>query len=323
MANFDNVDAPRQLRRRKSARERREQRARALTRAFETVASALDNVRLHRGGALRDIGTRWHSHILRPHAKDVPCPNFDLWGTHCKVVLHSSNGSEDAASHLSSGDHSMQDPDPVQEEDQESEELASRDDDDEESASRSSIGSEGAHGNVALSHESGCDASDREPEVAVGMQRRIVEDDPEAQRLFQTIYLPGFPHPEDEVGGNDLSCTFSTGDLIRPRFCLAELEAYERGAVAQVMSIGEGSIRDIAVSFFDDEGNRKERQKLYYSEHFVKIGTASMFDEQSRIPRSTLLKDRGALLKACTDVISGLSNRAFSSAESSRGRTAK
>ena len=310
-------DTPKvQHRRRKTAKERREQKCRAIARAFQTVACALDNVRCHRGGALRDVGIKWYRHILRPQPSDVPYPDFDLWRTHCKVVLQESSGSEEAASRTSSKCHSLEDPQPLQdnddeqlgsvEEDRESEESASQDDEGEESASRSSIGSEGAHGNVALSHESGCDASDREPEVAVGMQRRIVEDDPEAQRLFQTIYLPGFPHPEDEVGGNDSCCKHSIGDLIRPKLCLAKLKAYECGAVAQVVCSAEDGPCDIFVCYFDDKGDLKEDRKLHFSEHFEKIGTITVFEELMsalpHFPRSTLLQDRGALLMTCAGI---------------------
>ena len=323
MANFDIVDAPRRMQRRKSARERREQKARAIARAFQTVASALDNVRHHRGGALRDIGTRWHLHILRPHAKDVPSPNFTYWRTHCKVVLHPCTESDDAAGSVCSENVSMCDSQQLQ--DDESEQVCSEGEDleSEELVSRSSENSEGAHCKVALSQPSGSIASDRKSEDQVEMQKSIVGDDPKAQLLYRTIYLPDHPHPEDAVGGNDAGCKFSIGDLVRPKFCLAKLDAYECGAVAQVMNIDEGAFPEkIAVCFFDDKGNLKQRLALRFSEHFVKIGDATVFDEHARIPRCTLLKDRGALL-VCIAEASVLCNRALCSGESSRGRTAK
>ena len=59
---FHHGEVPERMRRRKkSARERREQRARALARAFQSVATVLDNVAAHRGGNLRKVGVllRW------------------------------------------------------------------------------------------------------------------------------------------------------------------------------------------------------------------------------------------------------------------------
>ena len=327
MANVDIDGAPTmRQRRRKTAKERREQRLRAIARAFQLVASALDDVKRHRGGALREIGTRWHQHVLRPHPSNVPFPNFIPWRTHCKVVLQPCIESEDAASfECSSERDSMCDSQQLQDdnsehcgsegENQESEELVSR--------SPSEISSGRAHCKVALSQPSGCVASDRESEGPVEVQRRIVDDDPEAQLLYRTIYLPDNPHPEDAVGGNDAGCKFSIGDLVRSKFCLAKLDAYECGAVAQVMNIDEGAFPEkIAVCFFDDKGNLKQRLALRFSEHFVKIGDATVFDEHARIPRCTLLKDRGALL-VCIAEASVLCNRALCSGESSRGRTAK
>ena len=325
MANTFQGNAPTmQRRRKKTAKERREQKTRAVARAFQTVAAALDNVRGHRGGALRDVGTNWHRHILRPHPNQVPLPNFSLWRTYCKVVLHPCDESGDAASLSSSGDCSMQDPAPVQDEVEngESEELASRDDECEESASRSSNGSGRAHCNVALSQESGDDASDCDSEESAEVERRIVHEDPEQQYFFKTIYLSSSPRPEDGVGGNDSSCKFRIGDFIRPRNCLAELEAYQCGAVAQVVSMEEDGPCDIYVSYYDDNGNIKDERKMHFSEHFVKIGNLSIFDEQPHFPRSTLLKDRGALIMFCTDMTAAC-NSALSSAESFGGRTAK
>ena len=78
MANIDTEASPtrQQRRRRKNARERREQQTRSMARAFQTVASALTNVASHRGGKLRSIGQQWHSHILAPDARSVPIPCF-------------------------------------------------------------------------------------------------------------------------------------------------------------------------------------------------------------------------------------------------------
>ena len=323
MACSSQAEAPTvRARRRKTAKEKREQKCRSIARAFQTVAAALHNVRSHRGGALREIGDCWHRHVLRPQPCDVPYPDFTMWRTHCKVVLHPSEGSDDAASSCS-GDCSMHDPELVQ--DNESEQVCSEGEDleSEELVSRSSENSEGAHCNVALSQPSGSIASDRKSEDQVEMQKSIVSDDPKAQLLYRTIYLPDHPHPEDAVGGNDAGCKFSIGDLVRPKFCLAKLDAYECGAVAQVMNIDEGAFPEkIAVCFFDDKGNLKQRLALRFSEHFVKIGDATVFDEHARIPRCTLLKDRGALL-VCIAEASVLCNRALCSGESSRGRTAK
>ena len=72
------VGAPlhRPARRKKSAKERRAQKARATARAFQHVAQALTDVGAHRGGKLRRIGTQWHAHISAPHASKVPMPRF-------------------------------------------------------------------------------------------------------------------------------------------------------------------------------------------------------------------------------------------------------
>ena len=66
----------------------------------------------------------------------------------------------------------MQDPEPVH--DEESEESASQDDEGEELASRSSNSSGRAHGNVALSQESGSEASDRDSEESVEVEKSMV-----------------------------------------------------------------------------------------------------------------------------------------------------
>ena len=63
-------------RRKKSAKDRRAQKTRAIARAFQCVAQALGNVANHRGGELRHIGKRWHASISAPHASTLPVPNF-------------------------------------------------------------------------------------------------------------------------------------------------------------------------------------------------------------------------------------------------------
>ena len=317
---FSQNEVPeRKMRRRKTARERREQKSRALARAFQSVATALHCVASHRGGRLQRIGEQWYGHVLSPDPSALPWPRFcgshldtDLSKrAHCNVALQSSQ-SEDASSQAS-GDQGIFQLQPLQEpvsDISDDEQLGSQEDDQqgEESVSRSSSISEGAHCNVALSHESGCDASDSDSEESGEVERQIVEGNPEEQYLFRTIYLSDSTHPDDEVGSNDLCCKFSAGDLVRPRSCLAELETYECGAVAQVVSIDEEGLRDLFVSYFDDKGNLKEERKLHFSEHFEKIGTTSVFELLPQIPRSTLLQDRGALLKTCAEIFSNINS---------------
>ena len=302
MASIYQVEAPTvRQRRRKSARERREQKCRAIARAFQTVAIALDNVKRHRGGALREIGASWFQHILRPHASEVPFPDFSMERTYGNVVLQTGNGSDDAAS-LSSSDHnSIQDPELLL--DEEGEESASQQEDQEseELVSRSSSNSEGAHGNVALSQVSGSEASDSDSEDAVN--KAIVDDDPENQRLVRKIHLPDIPRPEEAVGSNNVSCCeFSVGDLVRPLHCLANLKAYKYGAIGQVVGIDDGSIRfkdDIILSFFDDKGGLMNERIMHFPEHYEKICTIAIFEEKPYIPRSTMLERNGTILLIC------------------------
>ena len=311
MANTFQGNAPTmQRRRKKTAKERREQKTRAVARAFQTVAAALDNVRGHRGGALRDVGTNWHRHILRPHPNQVPLPNFSLWRTYCKVVLHPCDESGDAASLSSSGDCSMQDPAPVQDEVEngESEELASRDDECEESASRSSNGSGRAHCNVALPQES-AESDDDTDEDADNLldsedaeaDKAVVESDPEQQRFYRRIHVPEVLRQGESVGSNRALCyKFSIGDLIRPIQCLANLDAYKKGSVCQVVAMEDGSIRpgmdDPIVSYFNDKGDIRDGWRMVIAEHFEKIGTIAVFDDWPYTLRCALLRNRGALI---------------------------
>ena len=277
MANVDIDGAPTmRQRRRKTAKERREQRLRAIARAFQLVASALDDVKRHRGGGLREIGTRWQQHVLRPHPSKVPFPNFIPWRTHCKVVLQPCIESEDAASYECSSDNvSMCDSQQLQDNNSEHCGSEGENQESEELVSRSPSESEGAHSNVALSQPSGSEASDDEAEDAEN--QAMVDDDPEDQRLVRKIYLPDILRPEkdsmpEEVVG---CCEFCIGDLVRPRYCLAHLKTYKYGAIGQVVSVDDGSTRrkgDIIVAYFNDDGDLLMDQiEVYFRQHMEKI----------------------------------------------------
>ena len=277
------------VRRRKNAKERREQRERAVTRAFQTVASALQNVDRHRGGKLKEVGYKWHALLLRPDAKDIPIPSFSRWRrkrTYCKVVLQRSDGSEDAASHASGDRNSIEDPHFLQ--DEEGEESASQEDDNEgeESASRSSGDSEGACREAALSHVSGSEASDSVSEEAA--EKEVVEADPEQQCVIRRIHLPEVSRPDFAVGSNDecdICCGHSIGDIVRPVPRLAGLETYFNGEICQVIDVDEDG--DPTVSYFTPDGELGRFTRLVYAEHFEQICTARFLHEHSSMPHST------------------------------------
>ena len=307
-------------RRRKTAKERREQKSRAFARAFQTVAAALENVQRHRGGSLRDIGTRWHSLILRPHASEVPIPDFTKSQTkvdlirraHSNVALQSSQ--HDDASYQASGDCGIEQllslQESVSDNRDDDEQLSSQEDDQEseEVASRSSSDSGRAHGNVALPQESAESDDDTDEDVDnlldsedAEADKAVVESDPEQQRFYRRIHVPEVLRQGESVGSNRaLSCKFSIGDLIRPIQCLANLDAYKKGSVCQVVALEDGSIRpgldDPIVSYFNDKGDIRDGWRMVIAEHFEKIGTIAVFDDWPYTLRCALLRNRGALI---------------------------
>ena len=267
-------DAVPKMRRRKTARERREQRARAVARAFQTVASALQNVDRHRGGKLKEVGFRWHALLIRPDAKDVPMPSFCRWRTCREAVLQRSGGSESAASQAS-GDCSNDDPQSLQ------------DEEGEESASQVSDESGGTCREAVLPHDAGSEASDSDTDEEAA-EREAVDADPEQQCVFRRIYLPEVSRPEYAVGSNDerdICCGHSIGDIVRPIPRLAGLESYYNGAICQVLEVDEDG--DPTVSYFEPDGELGTEQRLVYAEHFEKICTAKFLDEHSSMPHST------------------------------------
>ena len=301
MACISNVEAPTvRVRRRKSAKEKREQKCRSIARAFQTVASALHNVRCHRGGALQEVGISWMQHVLRPKTNEIPLPNFIPKRTYSNVVLQPCIESEDAAGSECSERDSMRDSQHLQ--DEESEHLSSEgeDQESEELVSRSPSESEGAHSNVALSQPSGSEASDDESEDAV--HKKVVDGDPENQILFRKIHLPAMHRPEKlsfvEIAGSDYCREFGVGDLVRPQYCLANLNAYRNGAIGQVVGLDVDQSL-IILSFFDDKGNLMDERILHFAEHFERICTVAIFDEKPYIPRSTMLERNGAILLIC------------------------
>ena len=309
-------------RRRKSAKERRAQRCRATARAFQTVATALLDVKLHRGGALQDVGSCWLRHILRPKLDEIPIPIFTIQRTYGNVVLQ-SNGS-DHASVSCSDSNSMQDPEPMQDiydeqcgsegEDQESEELVSR----------SPSESEGAHSNVALSQPSGDEASDSDLETEEEVRKAIV-DDPEKQALFRQIYLPVIHRKEklsfEEIAGSDYCRKFDIGDLVRPLYCLANLKAYRYGAIGKVVDL-DAEHALLCLDFFDDKGNLRNERIVHFSAHYEKICTIDILEEEPYIPRNIMLEDCGEQLVRSAKV--ALSSKCYSStvAKFKSGRTA-
>ena len=198
---------------------------------------------------------------------------------------------------------------PVSDNRDEDEQSGSREDDQEgeESVSRSSSYGEGAHSNVALSQESD-DDTDEDVDILLDSEdaeadKAVVEADPEQQRFYRKIHVPDVLRPGEAVGSNHASCCrFSIGDLIRPIQCLANLDAYRNGSVCQVVAIEDGSIRpgmdDPIVSYFDDKGDLLDGWRMVIAEHFEKISTSAIFDD-SFILRSTMLRNRGALIIIC------------------------
>ena len=136
--------------------------------------------------------------------------------------------------------------------------------------------------------------------------RRAVEEDPEQQYAFRRIYRPEALRPGEAVGSNSVSsCRFSIGDLIRPLYRLADLKAYRCGAVCQVVGLDDGSIRckgDPIVSYFDPNGNLSDDCSLHYAEHFEKICTTAIFEENPHVPRRTLLWNCGSLIIALNSI---------------------
>ena len=192
------------------------------------------------------------------------------------------------------------------------EQLSSQEDDQEseEVASRSSSDSGRAHGNVALPQESAESDDDTDEDVDnlldsedAEADKAVVEADPEQQRFYRKIHVPEVLRPGEAVGSNRASCCrFSIGDLIRPIQCLANLDAYRNGSVCQVVAIDDGSIRckgDPVVSYFDDTGNLLDDCSLHIAEHFERICTTAIFDENPYILRSTMLRNRGAMIIRC------------------------
>ena len=301
-------EMPERRRRRKTARERRDQRARAVARAFQTVATVLQDVDGHRGGNLKKIGVRWHGHLFSPDASEVPMPNFrsihiaadaaaDMSWRACRKTALQSTRNDDASQ--VSGDSSIVESQPLQGD--EGEESASQVSDDMRRACRktalqsnhsdddSSIielqslqGEEGEE-----SADAGSETSDSADEKEA--ERMAVEEFPEMQSYYRRLYRPDATRPGEGVGSNDASnssCGHSIGDIIRPIYRLADLQAYRCGAICQVVEVDfEG---DPIVSYFEPCGKLETGQQLHYAEHFEKICTAEFLEaHQNGIPHST------------------------------------
>ena len=310
---FSQNEVPeRKMRRRKTARERREQRSRALARAFQSVATALQNVASHRGGKLKHIGVGWHGHLISPDASDVPWPNFrgihiaadaaaDISRRACRKTALQSDHNDDASSQAS-GDSGIVDLQPLQ--GKEGEELVSQepvdswracrktalqcteDEDDSIEESQALQGEEGEESASQLSEsEAGSETSSEDEEEA---ERKAVEDEPEMQCAYRRLYRPDASRPGQGVGSNEASnssCRHSIGDIIRPIYRLADLLAYRNGAICQVVEVDfEG---DPIVSYFEPSGRLETEQRWHYAEHFEKICTARFLEEYSSFPHST------------------------------------
>ena len=93
---FSAMEAVPKERRRKTAKERRDQKERSMARAFQAVAAALTNVASHRGGNLRRVGIKWHGHLLAPEAKNVPLPRFRTGDIHRRQFSESDDAADDS-----------------------------------------------------------------------------------------------------------------------------------------------------------------------------------------------------------------------------------
>ena len=116
-----------------------------------------------------------------------------------------------------------------------------------------------------------------------------MEEDPEQQCAFRRIYRPMALRPGKDVGGNEVnSCRFRIGDLIRPIYRLADLEAYGCGAVCQVVGLDDEG--DPIVSCFDPDGNLSEDSSFRFVEHFEYVCTATILEEHPECQHSSLLR---------------------------------
>ena len=305
--HHDGVPTGRQ-RRKKTARERRDQRTRAFARAFQTVASALSNVASHRGGKLGHVGVEWHGHILAPRASSVPMPIFrgrhfaadaavSPAGACRKTALQSdsivqlqllrgiegeelaSQGSVDEddscnldASQASDGEGS--DVQPVSFAAADSVESQSEDpepDDSDESQQNSSMS---RACRKAASHTSACGNGRTPPDDTAEAGGESSDSASEEEKV--------------EVGSNNASgsrCIFSIGDVIRPIHRLAELEAYRSGAICQV--VGSDEDGDPIVSYYEANGELSLHSCSVYATHFEKVCDIALFEEHPQISHSS------------------------------------
>ena len=275
------------------------------------------DVQRHRGGNLRAIGASWHAHIIMPDVDDVPMPDFGKARTCFTAVLQRRGGSVDAQSH-EGDDSSSEEPHSLQ--DQEGEESASQQGeevfDDEDSCNQdASQASDGEGSDVQPVSFAAADSlesqlsgsvsrgravkqpppivgtSDAESEISDSVLeeeqiRKAIAEDPDLQFVYRKIYRRA--SKEEDVGSSDAkgsSCKFSLGDIIRPILCLAELPAYRFGAICHVVAVDADG--DPIVSYHDDNGNLSSDVIRVYAQHFVKVCTEDVFEEDPNIPRST------------------------------------
>ena len=126
------------------------------------------------------------------------------------------------------------------------------------------------------------DSASEEEEV-----RRAISEDRELQFVYRKIYRPE-AFRRNEVGSNDVSsssCMFSIGDVIRPIYRLADLQAYRCGARCQVVGIEEDG--DPIVSYYEPNGELSLDSDSVYATHFEKVCTTAIFDEHPQISHST------------------------------------
>ena len=266
-SHFDGV--PERRRRKKTARERREQRVRAITRAFQTVASALQNVADHRGGKLMQLGVHWHGHVLSPDASSLPMPRFR--GGYIAAAAAAAEAADKPGgrvARLPSGDESLQGEGSEESNCNNDASLASGDDD---------IDSQ-------LHQSSSSEATDSESADDDDVARRMVEADPEQQIFFRQIFRPEVLR--EDVGGSDVErCKFCIGDVIRPVKRLADLKAYGCGEICQVVGLDDEE--DPIVSYYHPSGRITEECTKRYAEHFEYAGSAALFEANPGVPHST------------------------------------